>query len=123
MNDKTFKLKPLTLLIDADKFFLDECQRCGSYPYIQSNPFNKESLRERLDKAPKVDAKPIVHAHWIEKTDWYFGIGRIHCTCSNCGYTVDYKPGSRGDGRGGKFCDDCGAIMDLKDGESEYSEG
>lgn len=61
---------------------------------------------------PIIDAKPIVHAHWIEKTEWYHGIGRIHCTCSNCGYTVDYKPGSRGDGRGGKFCDDCGAKMD-----------
>lgn len=61
-----------------------------------------------------IDAKPIIHAHWIEKTDWYFGIGRIHCTCSNCGYTVDYKPGSRGDGRGGKFCNDCGAMMDEK---------
>ena len=72
-----------------------------------------------LDDAPTIDAKPVVHAHWIEKTDWYFGIGQIHCTCSNCGYTVDYKPDSRGDVRGGKFCDDCGAKMDLKDGKSE----
>ena len=67
-----------------------------------------------IDDEPTVDATPIVHAHWIEKTDWYHGIGRIHCTCSNCGYTVDYKPDSRGDGRGGKFCDDCGAMMDEK---------
>lgn len=67
-----------------------------------------------IDDAPTIDAEPIVHAHWIEKTDWYFGVGQIHCTCSNCGYTVDYKPGSRGDGRGGKFCDDCGAMMDEK---------
>lgn len=80
-----------------------------------SSPLGKVIMGRALlyiDEAPTVDATPIVHAHWIEKTNWYHGIGQIHCTCSNCGYTVDYKPGSRGDGRGGKFCDDCGAKMD-----------
>ena len=71
-------------------------------------------MKGGTDDEPTVDATPIVHAHWIEKTEWYHGIGRIHCTCSNCGYTIDYKPDSRGDGRGGKFCDDCGAMMDEK---------
>lgn len=59
-----------------------------------------------------IDAKPIVHAHWIEKIDWQSSTGHIHYICSNCGYHIKYKPGSRGDGRGHKFCDDCGAMMD-----------
>ena len=85
----------------------------------RKEPLNSPIITEILEVAAvlfeKIDAgeyQVVKHAHWIEKTDWYHGIGRIHCTCSNCGYTVDYKPGSRGDGRGGKFCDDCGAKMD-----------
>ena len=65
-----------------------------------------------IDDEPTVDAMPIVHAHWIEKIDWDSGTGHIHFICSNCGYHIKYKPGSRGDGRGHKFCDDCGAMMD-----------
>lgn len=47
-------LNPLPKLIDADKFFLEECQRCGANPYIESNSNNRVSLKERLDKAPRV---------------------------------------------------------------------
>lgn len=65
-----------------------------------------------IDDEPTVEAIPVVHAHWIEKIDCHSGTGLIHYTCSNCGYNIRYKPGSRGDGRGSKFCDDCGAMMD-----------
>lgn len=80
----------------------------------------RQSTNSMIDRiydevnALTIDAKPIIHAHWTEKIDWQSGTGHIHYTCSNCGYTVRYKPGTRGDGRGGKFCDDCGAMMDEK---------
>ena len=108
MNDKTFKLKPLTILIDADKFFLDECQRCGSYPYIQSNPYNRESLRERLDKAPRVDYEPVEHAYWIDLSEEYTDCdGNVEIVkrfkCSSCGNKETTKS---------DYCRRCGSKMD-----------
>lgn len=100
-------------LIDADEI-RNVIMSSNLGEYTGLGEYCKLDALEIVNQSPTIDAKPVVHAHWIEKTDWYFGIGRIHCTCSNCGYTVDYKPGSRGDSRGGKFCDDCGAMMDEK---------
>ena len=82
--------------------------------YTGLGEFCKLDALEIVNQSQTIDAKPVIHAHWIEQNEWYHGIGLIKCTCSNCGYTVAYKPGSRSDGRGGKFCDDCGAMMDEK---------
>lgn len=67
---------------------------------------------EDIDEAPTIEAEPVKHGHWIDKTTWFGGIGKCKYECSNCGYTIDYDPKSRGDKRGGNYCDDCGAKMD-----------
>lgn len=52
-------------------------------------------------------------AVWIDKSCWEFGGKFKQCIyqCSNCGYEVRHDPFTKGDGRGGKYCDDCGARM------------
>ena len=92
-------------LINADslKSKMETTVMCGFDNYVACGV---------IDDEPTVEATPIVHAHWIEKIDWQSSTGHIHYICSNCGYHIKYKPGSRGDGRGHKFCDDCGAMMD-----------
>lgn len=70
---------------------------------------------QELDEAPTVDAAPVVHGRWIDKTVWVGGLGHIRTQCSVCGTVYPNKPGSRGDGKGGKFCEECGAKMDLKE--------
>lgn len=64
-------------------------------------------------KEVKKDEKTIKMAYWIDKSCWEFGGKFKQCIyqCSNCGYEVRHDPFSRGDGRGGKYCDDCGAKM------------
>ena len=54
----------------------------------------------------------IVHGRWIDKTEWIGSFGQIKTECSVCGTIYPHKPGSRGDGKGGKFCEECGARMD-----------
>ena len=73
-------------------------------------------ILEAIDEVPTVDAAPVTHGRWIDKTVWWGGLGHIRAQCSVCGTVYDGKPGSRGDGKGGKFCEECGAKMDLKEG-------
>ena len=58
-----------------------------------------------IDAAPTIDAKPVVHAHWIEesKTDKL----TTHC-CSNCGGILSTYINAPL----GTFCYKCGAKMD-----------
>ena len=65
-----------------------------------------------LYEQPEVDAAPVVHGCWIDRTQWIGSLGRVRTECSVCGTIYQHKPGSRGDGKGGKFCEECGAKMD-----------
>ena len=63
-----------------------------------------DEFTETLDMMPTVDAKPVVHAHWIDN-------GRDKSfTCSNCksgcllNYEADYHKSD--------YCPHCGAKMD-----------
>ena len=93
--------------IDADKFerFLmslpDEvlCEDCC---YVVVN---------EMIKQPTIEAEPVKHGNWVDKTVWIGGIGHCRYECSRCGYVVNHKPNSRGDGKGGKYCDECGTKM------------
>lgn len=76
-----------------------------------------EEILEAIDEVPTADAAPVVHGKWIDKTVWNGCFGHIRTQCSVCGTVFEGKPGSRGDGKGGKFCEECGAKMDLKEGD------
>ncbi len=52
---------------------------------------------------PKVEAKPVVHAHWIRYPDC--GVTK----CSNCGWCIEECWDS-------DYCPHCGAKMDEKEG-------
>ena len=55
--------------------------------------------------------------HWIERTDWQRIIGTVTSECSVCHTIFHGKKRSRGDGKGGKFCEECGADMRGKEPE------
>lgn len=73
--------------------------------YYYSNAI--DYLKRRINS---IETKAAV---WKDKSCWEFGEKFKQCIyqCSNCGYEVRHDPFSRGDGRGGKYCDDCGARM------------
>lgn len=65
-------------------------------------------LKKIIEKAPTIEAKPVVHAHWewvkIEDGDSYFELAE----CSHCrGQSAREYP----------YCRYCGAQMDEKEGE------
>ena len=69
-------------------------------------------LKHHASHGGTVDAAPVVHGCWIDRTQWIGSLGHVRTECSVCGTIYQHKPGSRGDGKGGKFCEECGAKMD-----------
>lgn len=62
-------------------------------------------IEEAIKNAPTVEAKPVVHAHWVSKdTMEKFPYAKNHY-CSNCKVDVIEC---------GNFCTNCGAQMDEK---------
>ena len=78
------------------------------------HPEVKKSVLGVLDDLPTIDAEPVRHGQWIEYTHWIGAFGQIYSKCSECGTTYSGRKGSRGDGKGGKFCEECGTKMDLE---------
>lgn len=60
-----------------------------------------------LDNAPTIEAKPVVHAHWINYNDMF------PCQCSNCsGFALSFDIGNYQKEIESDFCPHCGAQMD-----------
>lgn len=98
-------------LIDADVLQRKICgAKCGCEYEDCGNEGDCE-FAHFIFWAPTVDAEPVRHGKWVDKTVWLRGVGLCRYECSYCGYVVDSKPGSRGSGKGGKYCDECGAKM------------
>lgn len=57
-------------------------------------------VKEVIDKQPTIEAKPVVHAHWIKGND-----GKYYC--HNCGYPVEGNITEYAE-----WCPVCGAKMD-----------
>ena len=66
-----------------------------------------ESVLEYAENLPRVEAEPVVHAHWVRLTPEFrpFLTPDYTHSCSNCG-KHGYKHYKR--------CYDCGAVMDEK---------
>ena len=99
-------------LIDAEAFFEEEFKRCGGFPLVGTCSKDNEYLGNRLSVAPTIEAKPVVHAHWIEQII----DGGQELMCSNCGeYALMndefYSEFS-------KYCPYCGAQMDEKENDN-----
>ena len=90
-------------LIDAEAFVQTEIDRCGCIPFVGTCTMNNEYLPVRVRKAPTIEAKPVVHAHWEEQNDG------THF-CSRCGNDATYT--YEGKELVGFLCPFCGAQMD-----------
>lgn len=76
-------------LIDADAL-ISEANSEGAYGYVDA---------VQISKAPTIEAKPIIHAHWIIDGEW--------AECSGCHEDEKIAVLVHKD-----FCPACGAIMD-----------
>ena len=63
-----------------------------------------------IDKMPTVDVVPVVHGHWVERTDY---VGDTYYDCSACGESWTTIEGDPCD-NGMNYCPNCGALMDLE---------
>lgn len=93
-------------LIDADKInFL----WTPIAPVYISNDVHYEpvAFKWEIDVQPTIDAKPVVHAHWIQDK----GLFRNPIIkCSHCGNFLDMNGVNAGRGNA-NFCPNCGADM------------
>lgn len=105
-------------LISRDKL-IDEIERDIDFKRESDIPLTaidafKIAIR-RAKELRSVDTEPVRHGRWIEYTYWIGSFGQIHTKCSECGTDYPSRKGSRGDGKGGKYCEECGAKMDLEE--------
>lgn len=91
-------------LIDADALGVGRCSR-DVLPAEYCAGWN--GLIRLLEKAPTVDAVPVVHGRWIEDHDYL--------KCPECGVMVkwDFTFFDIGNWN---YCPNCGAKMDIEDG-------
>lgn len=91
-------------LIDLD----DLKHRCDNPEYtLYNGEMAAEWLRECIKSAPIVDAEPVRHGRWIEKSNTI--------QCSNCGkeYNDEIHCMCFGEGAELNRCPKCGAKMDV----------
>ena len=118
-------------LIDADKLHYVKM--------LVQNPNNGKHKHlvavraEEINKAPAVDAQPIIHARWlgfeqVAPGEWAEhevklderGRATESCRCSNC---REWLVGSDEYDCNGRYCPNCGAKMDLKEVEDVEVQG
>lgn len=84
------------------------------FSYIGGGEFEKGASVEKglvadwLEQFPTVEARPIVHAQWIDGAE-RFTSQRHNAGCSNCGAFISWN----GCDRDFRYCPNCGAVMDL----------
>lgn len=102
-------------IIDADAFgkILDKLKQKEEYyadQFDKKAAIRAECLKEvieKLNKAPTIEAKPVVHAHWVNYNDMF---PRQYSNCYGFALSFDtdnYKKEIESD-----FCPHCGAQMD-----------
>jgi rubrerythrin len=88
--------------IDADKMREDWLEN-GENEFV----YDTNAVLESIDAQPAVDAAPVVHGHWIDKTTTAKGLSIYRFVCSACGH-IFFNAGIDNF----NFCPDCGARMD-----------
>lgn len=87
-------------LIDANALDLNYDRNCFN-EFDEGYVCGCETIIMTVKNAPTVDAKPVVHAHWVyDKATEFWG---NPYRCSNCHAARPRKT---------KFCPDCGSKMD-----------
>lgn len=88
-------------LIDADKFVL-------ALMDASLSSVDEDTILDLVDSVHTVDAVPVVHGRWIEKSA---PARKIYFECSHCGAQENKHTAIKG-----YYCWRCGAKMDGGDG-------
>lgn len=91
-------------LIDVDDLGVGRCSK-DALPAAYCAGWN--GLLGLIEKAPTVDAEPVVHAEWVVCGDG----DNVPWMCSHCGKTTAHKYKVIY----GKYCPNCGAKMNEGD--------
>lgn len=94
-------------LIDVDDLGVGRCSK-DVLPAAYCAGWN--GLLGLIEKAPTVDAVPVVHGRWIEKSA---PARKIYFECSHCGAQENKHTAIKG-----YYCWRCGAKMDGKEGKA-----
>ena len=89
----------MSRLINTEEFI----KRIDHYP-----PDIRDTAKKELRYCKTVDAVPVVHGHWIERTDY---VGDTYYDCSACGESWTTIEGDPWD-NGMAYCPKCGSKMD-----------
>lgn len=84
-------------LIDAD-----------ALPRYNGYALSADAVAWAVERAPTIDAVPVVHGEWVvSRTDysWNGAEYPTHCKCNQCGREVPYQDRDN-------YCPNCGAKMD-----------
>ena len=96
-----------TINVDAliEKFEKDKFDRCRD---DYQSGYNDGMLHAEVvaDNFPTVDAVPVKHGKWIQRTEYIDDMGFTGCRCSECNY---WKPMGEW-----HYCPNCGARMDAE---------
>lgn len=102
----------MSKLIDADQFVIEtitSLTRTYDTPSQSAYWNGVDMVLNRIDRAPAVDAAPVVHGRWMNPTERKKSFIRI---CTHC-HKVSYNCALD---RPYEFCPRCGAIMDAQEG-------
>ena len=78
------------------------------HPRSTTENFPISEVIARINEVPTVEATPVKHGHWIERTDY---VGDTYYDCSACGESWTTIEGDPWD-NGMDYCPQCGAKMD-----------
>ena len=90
----------MTRLIDADSVYKWYLEAFKGQIKPNEIRFSMNDIRDNLENIPTIDAKPVRHGKWIEKST---GGEHFYC-CSKCGHVEWDAPNN--------YCPNCGARMD-----------
>lgn len=105
-------------LIDADVVVSavvntpSEVAKCHTYNVLSSLAERQHEILDIIEKAPTVDAAPVVHGHWINETTTAKGLSIYRFVCSVCGH-IFYNAGIDNF----SYCPACGAKMDGEEAD------
>ncbi len=96
-------------LIDADALK----ERAIRVSTVKEHCYMKAVGTKEIDRAPTIDAVPVIHARWnftdFVGEDW-FSIKKAW-ECSNCHYQIESKSKNHTYPKHMKYCPNCGAKM------------
>lgn len=98
-------------LIDAESLKHEVLEICKYNCFTVIKPTSEQcngcevyDIYKKIIEAPTVEAKPVVHAHWLKRD-----IDHTWNRCSACGDNSHYPS---------NYCPNCGAQMDEKENDN-----